>query len=182
MNKQLLQLISSIFQSRTYYLRIAYDGRFSLKLSSEDVYIREKQKEFEDLLSEKIDPEEFIKTVLSHYTDFNYIVFQSLISERFVQFASINQELILDFPLASQNKDRKVTVSLIRLLKEYGFKEPKNLKIPINPKEFSRRQAIKMKVINADFGEDIEETADFVKSIFSKIYNLPLNQITVILG
>ena len=182
MNKQLLQLISSIFQNRTYYLRIAYDGRFSLKLSSGEDYIREKQKEFEELLSEKIDPEEFIKTVFSQYTDFNFIVFQSLLSERFVQFAVINQELILDFPLASLNKDRKVTVSLIKLLKEYGFKEPKNLKIPINPKEFSRRQATKMKVINADFGKDIEESANFVKSVFTKMYDLPLNQITVILG
>lgn len=182
MNRLLLQLISSIFQSRTYYLRLGYDGRFSFKLSSEDDYIREKQKEFEELLSEKIDPEEFIKTVFTQYTNFNYIVFQSLLSERFVQFASTDKELILDFPLASMNKNRKVTVSMIKLLKEYGFKEPKNLKIPIKSKEFSRRQAIKMKVINANFGNDIEASAAFVKSIFLKIYNLPLNQITVLLG
>ncbi len=182
MNKLLLQLISSIYRNRTYYFRVTYDDRLRFKISSKTDFIREKQEEFNKLLEENIDSKEFIRSVLSQYTDFNYIVFSSLVNERFVQFAVINQELILDFPLASMNKDRKVTIALVKLLKENYFKESKNLKIALKSKEFSRKKVTNFQLINANFGKDIETATNFVESIFAKIYDLSIDKITVLLG
>jgi hypothetical protein len=165
----------------TNYYSIVHKGRaFSFTLLNHEERTENLQKRLNNQRT-SFTPPDFIKHVFRTVDGCNYVIFQSVVENHFIQFKLADNKLELDFPITSENYLVEYLRDARKLLESLNFSFTDTELKPM-AYIYNVDTGDDLHCLNANFDRNIDLATLFIIKVFQDLFEDDISLITVKIG